>query len=106
VKETQQSISEWADATFGGAVSCMRVGARANEEMAELLRALSVEQPEQSKCLEETADIVIILYRLATRLGGDLHEEINKKMAVNRTREWKRDGSGHGYHERRRTMIK
>jgi NTP pyrophosphatase (non-canonical NTP hydrolase) len=33
-------------------------------------------------------------------LGRDLLAEIDRKMAVNRTRAWKRDGTGHGYHVR------
>jgi hypothetical protein len=40
VIEDQESISAWADQTFGPASSNARVAAKANEEMAELLRAL------------------------------------------------------------------
>lgn len=36
----------------------------------------------------------------AERLGVDLHAEIDRKMAVNRGRTWKRDSTGHGYHVR------
>lgn len=97
--ETQRSVTEWADATFGPVSSNIRVAARANEEMAELLRALTVDD-QNPKAAEEVADIVIILYRLATRLGVDLEVEISRKMAVNRSREWRLDGSGHGYHVR------
>jgi hypothetical protein len=52
------------------------------------------------KAPEEIADVVIVLYRLASRLGVDLHQEVEKKMAINRNREWKLDNSGHGYHVR------
>ncbi len=97
--ETQDSISQWADDTFGPAGSNARVAARANEEMAELLRALTVDD-NHHKAAEELADIVIILNRLATRLGVDLNAEVNRKMAVNRKREWKLDNTGHGYHVR------
>ena len=97
--ETQLSISEWANDAFGPSGSNIRVAARANEEMAELLRALTVDDA-NPKAPEEIADIVIVLYRLAWRLGVDLHHEIDVKMAINRKREWKLDGSGHGYHVR------
>lgn len=97
--ENQRSISNWANETFGPAGSNARVAARANEELAELLRALTADD-EHPKAAEEVADTVIILYRLATRLGIDLHAEIDRKMAVNRAREWKLDNTGHGYHVR------
>lgn len=99
MNETQQSVSDWANSTFGAAGSNARVAARANEEMAELLRALTAEEY-HPKAAEEIADVVIVLYRLATRLGVDLLSEIDRKMAVNRAREWKRDNTGHGYHVR------
>lgn len=98
-RETQLSISEWANDAFGPVGSNIRVAARANEEMAELIRALTVDDA-NPKASEEIADIVIILYRLAWRLGVDLHHEIDVKMAINRKREWKLDGSGYGYHVR------
>jgi NTP pyrophosphatase (non-canonical NTP hydrolase) len=97
--ETQTTVSEWADETFGPSTSNVRVAVRTNEEMAELLRALSTDES-HPKAAEEVADIVIVLYRLATRLGVDLMTEIDLKMALNRSRNWKPDGSGHGYHVR------
>lgn len=97
MRETQRSISQWAEDTFGVAGSDARVAARANEEMAELIRATTTDTP-PARIAEEIADVVIVLYRLADRLGVDLHDEIDRKMAVNRQREWRRDGSGHGYH--------
>ncbi len=97
--ETQESISKWADDTFGPTSSTMRVAVRANEEMAELLRALSVDDFNQ-KALDECADVYIVLCRVVTRLGGDFQELIDAKMAINRKREWNLDGSGHGYHVR------
>ena len=96
-EESQESVSAWAELTFGPAGSNARVASRANEEMAELIRALTIEE-KHPKAAEECADIVIVLFRLAERLGVDLLDEVDKKMALNRQREWKRDGSGHGYH--------
>lgn len=99
--ETQGSVAAWADATFGPSASNMRIAARANEEMAELLRALSVDDANSGAAVE-VADVVIVLYRLARNLGVDLHAEVDRKMAINRAREWKLDGSGHGYHVRQK----
>lgn len=105
MSETQQSVSAWADAVFGAVGSNARVAARANEEMAELMRALTSDDSHE-KAAEEVADIVIILYRLASRLGVDLHAEIDRKMAINRTRVWSPDNTGHGYHVRDRTPTR
>jgi NTP pyrophosphatase (non-canonical NTP hydrolase) len=102
--ETQQSISDWAEEAFGPVGSNARVAARANEEMAELLRALTADD-RHPKAAEEMADVVIVLARLATRLGVELTIEVERKMAVNRAREWKRDGTGHGYHVRDRSIV-
>jgi hypothetical protein len=41
-----------------------------------------------------------MLGSLAHQMGKDLAAEIDRKMAVNRAREWRLDGSGHGYHVR------
>lgn len=97
--ETQDSISIWANETFGAAGSNARVAARANEEMAELLRCLTADD-NHPKAAEEIADVVIVLYRAAWRLGVDLHAEIDRKMAINRKRVWTTDKTGHGYHVR------
>jgi NTP pyrophosphatase (non-canonical NTP hydrolase) len=99
LSETQKTISAWATETFGPVGTNVRVAIRANEEMAELLRALSVDD-NSPKAAEEIADILIVLYRVAERLGCDLLAEVDRKMAVNRLRKWNRDGSGHGYHVR------
>ena len=97
IHETQKTISQWAEETFGPASSNARVAARVNEEMAELLRALTVND-NNPKAGEEMADIIIVMSRLAERMGFDLVAEVDKKMAINRERTWARDGSGHGYH--------
>lgn len=68
--ETQRSISAWCEATFGPVSSDIRVAARANEEMAELLEKLATD-PAHKGAAEEVADVVIVLARLATRLGLD-----------------------------------
>jgi NTP pyrophosphatase (non-canonical NTP hydrolase) len=99
MSETEQSVVLWADETFGMTTSNIRIAARANEEMAELLRALSTNDV-SPKAAEEIADIVIILTRLARNLGTTVASEIDAKMQVNRLRRWMKDNTGHGYHVR------
>jgi NTP pyrophosphatase (non-canonical NTP hydrolase) len=95
--ETQESVSVWAEETFGPISTKIRVAARANEEMAELLRELAIDDNNR-KAGEEIADIIIILYRLASRLNINVQTEIAAKMEINRRRSWRLDGTGHGYH--------
>lgn len=97
--ETQRTVSQWAQETFGPASSNARVAARANEEMAELLKALTGDD-NSAKAVEEAADVVICLYRLAERMGGDLLAEVDRKMLINRGRKWAMTQDGHGYHIR------
>lgn len=79
--ETQKTISGWADATFGPVGSNARVAARANEEMAELLRCLTADDG-HPKAADEIADVLIVLYRLAERLGVNLHDEVEVRAIV------------------------
>jgi hypothetical protein len=95
--ETQKTISKWAEETFGPVGSNASVAARANQEMSELLRSLAGDDS-NPKAIEEAADVVICLYRLVERMGGDLLAEIDRKMQVNLTRKWELDGDGHGRH--------
>lgn len=165
MRETSESISQWAEATFGPAVSLASIAARALTEMAELVRKVTGPEPDPKALAEECADVVIVLARLAhrcgceifsgettpyphwipptligealltlakmsevlmrkcpenqfdrnlsqhrciairwllqsacTQLGHDLRAEVDAKMAINRAREWKLDGHGHGQH--------
>lgn len=156
--ETQGTISDWAEATFGPAGSDLRVASRANEELAETIRAMAAKKSTAEVGLE-LADTMIVLCRLGSRLligltipkkeaeptltlerhiaaanrqmssvieslvygvqphspvrilwdhlceavfccGATPQEVIDAKMAVNRLRVWKQDGTGHGYHVR------
>jgi hypothetical protein len=167
MRETQESIAIWADAAFGVAPKLLRILARANEEMAELLRAVTSSKTPH-EIATEAADVAIVLARVGKIVGNDLialcgvqvrernwngaevektatranhmlshamlltsYSEkedprpvfylertmihlaivvasvrldlgsyIDAKMAVNRMRVWKRDGTGHGYHIR------
>lgn len=96
MSENQASINEWISATFGETGNNMSVATRANQEMSELLMALAIDDNDPNAVVE-AADIVIILYRLAHRFGFDLHEVIDRKMAINRARKWN-VANGHGYH--------
>lgn len=102
--ECQASISSWAEQTFGPSSSNARVASRANEEMAELLRALTADD-NHPNAIEEAADVVIVLFRLAGRMGESLMAEVDRKMAINRAREWNVDASGHGYHVREKASA-
>jgi NTP pyrophosphatase (non-canonical NTP hydrolase) len=97
MKETQETITKWADETFGASASNLRAAIRANQEMSELISSLA-SNPSSSKAQEEMADVLICLYRLASGLGVDIHVEVDRKMGVNRAREWVSDGTGCGQH--------
>lgn len=98
MKENFETISQWADETFGPSTTNLRIATRANKEMGELLTALSINDSDQ-KAVEECADIHIVLCRIVRNLGGNFDEAIERKMQINREREWELDGSGHGQHK-------
>ena len=94
---TQERISRWTLETFGEPRSNLAIAVRANEEMAELLRALSLDDW-SPYAREEVADVVITLCRLVTRLEGDMARDINEKMERNLLRRWSIDSNGLGDH--------
>ena len=103
--ETQKSISKWADETFGPAPNLRRMAVRCAEEMQEfilyatrLYTSIGPSTEDEEHLIKEAADVVITLFRLARNMGFDLLDEVDKKMAINRKRRWKLDGTGHGYH--------
>ncbi len=69
--ETQSSICEWADATFGPPVSDASIAARALVEMAELVTACVAGELAE-RIGEEIADVVIVLARLGRGFGVDV----------------------------------
>jgi hypothetical protein len=95
--ENQDSITQWAEGVFGPCPSNMLIAARALEELAELIMELARDD-NSPKAIVEIADIFIVLYRLGSRLYGDIHNNIDMKMAVNRGRKWVKDGAGQGRH--------
>jgi hypothetical protein len=66
--ETQETICDWAEAAFGSTGSDLRVLARANEEMAEAMRAETAGKLE-SEIAVEIGDVLIVLCRLGKRMG-------------------------------------
>lgn len=60
--ETQQTISEWARASFGDVGSTRSILTRANCELAELVHAIECGAPTE-KIASEIADVIIVLCR-------------------------------------------
>lgn len=104
VKWDQRAIHDWSDKTFGEPRSNLGIAIRANEEMAELLRCLATDDNDQA-ARAEVADVVIVLCRLAERLGGTIVRDVDDKMEVNAKRTWRRRGDGHGHHVREPDAI-
>lgn len=78
--ESLDTVAAWLTETFGPAPSNFRIAARANEEMAEALRAISAE-PDNPHAAVEAADVIIVLCRLAAaaKLDWDAFE-VSPKM--------------------------
>ena len=91
--ETVESVTSWANETFGKATILAQVE-RARKEFDEL-EALMQTHCGGDHLAEEAADVVICLYRVIGTLDP---EAINKKMAKNRARKWKVDGQGCAQH--------
>lgn len=84
MNESQQTIWQWTTATFGMPTVC-EAAARANAEMAKLLAGVA-NGADDTALRAEIADVVLTLNQLMTALNGDLQEEVNRRMFVNRRR--------------------
>lgn len=94
-RETVQSVTLWANETFGLA-SIDAQFRRVLDELDELSRLFDQERTVgPRKIAEEAADVVICLYRIIGTLDPDA---IEKKMAINRKRKWIVDGQGCAQH--------
>jgi NTP pyrophosphatase (non-canonical NTP hydrolase) len=82
--EDQSSVSEWGEQTFGPVTGPEVLAARAELEMAELREA--VRSGNREDIALETADILILLYRLGTQFGFDIDAAVARKMQINRQR--------------------
>lgn len=94
--ETQRTICEWAETTFGPVSHPSVLVDRAIIELEELRDAVTVGDTIEAG--KETADVMILLYRLMETLELDLNAEVTSKMAENRSRKWQPKGDGTGSH--------
>lgn len=90
--ETIDSVTDWADTTFGQATIRVQVE-RAKKEWGELLDAL--EAGNMGKVAIEAADVCICLYRV---IGTLKPSAIDDKMKINRARKWVVDSNGTAQH--------
>ena len=104
--ETQESITRWADDTFGPKHPA-EVAARMNVEVAELVAGLAtvaavpvadMDQELVQELQKECADVFIMLAQVAEKLNVDLQTVVDYKMGVNRRRNWTRSPSGKMQH--------
>lgn len=72
--ETQASLNQWADATFGPSNNIPHLLTRANLELAELLHEITMPVPNFAKIREECADVAHIFCRIAGIVGENLDE--------------------------------
>lgn len=94
--ETQQTICQWAEDTFGPANNPLDLVTRALQEMKELSEA--IEENNREEIGKETADVVILLHRLLAQYDLNLAQELERKMIINRSRQWVSNGDGTGKH--------
>lgn len=75
----------------------------ASEALSKAYHAIPEDDPD-ARCLpspraaSECADVLIVLWQVASRVGAMLVDEVNKKMAINRARQWKKLDSGRHQH--------
>jgi NTP pyrophosphatase (non-canonical NTP hydrolase) len=94
--ENQASICRWADDTFSPVADPVALVDRAMMEMQELREA--VEAGDIAEIGKESADVMILLYRLAEQFDQNLNEQTDAKMVINRGRVWRAKGDGTGSH--------
>ena len=78
MRETQHTIAQWADATFGTVDRDTSHVARAMREMAELAANLA-DVPVRPRIVELAANVVICLTRLAERFEVDVISEAQRQ---------------------------
>lgn len=96
MKESQKSIAAWAEQVFGPVAEPVSLVKRAAIELDELTQA--VRDQDAQEIGREAADVVILLSRLMHEYGLSLEEEVDKKMILNRERNWVSAGDGTGTH--------
>lgn len=107
MKETFHSIGEWIEDTFGKNETIESPLDRCHfERVADEFRELwaEVDLPSGVGGMNvglvgsEAADVVIALAGMCRRYGIDLQEEVDRKMDINRSREWEVFKNGTGRH--------
>jgi NTP pyrophosphatase (non-canonical NTP hydrolase) len=86
--ETQKSIRDWAVSAFGRAAHPRTIAIRALQEMAELVKAMDEYDYDGPEVQDEIADVSICLLYLAESIESDLDKLVDRKMEINRSREW------------------
>lgn len=95
--ENSQTISNWGDETFGPATS-HALAIRARQELDELIDAIADGETTDDIILE-AADVTILVHRIVGSLGQELSDIVDRKMQINRKREWVKSGDGTGQHK-------
>ncbi|GHF21099.1 hypothetical protein GCM10017044_15030 [Kordiimonas sediminis] len=95
--ETQKTIADWANTAFGPVIDQTKLVDRAAIELTELREAVQAGQTNEIG--HETADVLILLYRLLELNGLSVSQVLNDKMSINRQRTWERAGDGTGGHK-------
>lgn len=105
--ETQETITAWANETFG-VQSPASVAERMSLEVRELVEGLAAVAHTPTQDLDpdtldnlrlEVADVAIMLSQVAELLCVDLSAIIDHKMKVNRKRTWSQNETGHFQHD-------
>jgi hypothetical protein len=91
MRETQRTICDWADNTFGFTTPNSAIN-----RMLQEVREVEWHKPDE--LADECADVLITLYRVADTFNFDLHACVDHKMEINRGRKWKSNGDGTGQH--------
>lgn len=96
--DIQARVNKWQDEAFGDLNTFENIRYKLAEEISELAADVwpqpgtfvDPERPvaHREKIAEESADVVIVLMGLAKNQGFDLLEEVERKLEINKAREW------------------
>lgn len=103
MNDLQIRVNAWQSDTFGHLNTFHNIREKLAEEISELASAIwpdvgTFPDParpvsHRAKIAEESADVVIVLMGLARNQGFDLLSEVEKKLEINKARQW--DGCSH-----------
>lgn len=103
--EDQYTISKWAEQTFGQSTA-QQILKRLKLEFKELCEKLDAFEEDDDNIpfddmlsiQYECADVVIMIVQIVNRLGGDTATLVDRKMQINRQRQWAVADNGHFQH--------